>query len=81
LIRYGKSLNQRDQRLGEKYPDLLTLKIVNEVDASIWPLRIIDSEPKHVIVALHEMLGDKVLLVPVTLFPDSKKEASESPDL
>jgi hypothetical protein len=70
-----------DQRLREKYPDLLTLKIVNEADASIWPSRIIDSEPRHVIVALHEMLGDKVLLVPVTLFLDSKKETRGSPDL
>jgi DNA-binding NtrC family response regulator len=61
-----------DQRLREKYPDLLTLKIVNEADASIWPSRIIDSEPKHVIVALHEMLGDKVLLVPDALFLNSK---------
>jgi hypothetical protein len=69
-----------DQRLREKYPDLLTLKVVNEADASIWPSRIIDSEPKHVIVALHEMLEDKVLLVPVELFLDSKKETSESPD-
>jgi DNA-binding NtrC family response regulator len=61
-----------DQRLREKYPDLLTLKIVNEADASIWPSRITDSEPKHVIVALHEMLGDKVLLVPDALFLNSK---------
>jgi hypothetical protein len=62
-----------DQRLREKYPHLLTLKIVNEVDASIWPSRITDSEPKHVIVALHEMLGEKVLLVPVALFVDLKR--------
>jgi hypothetical protein len=67
-----------DQRLREQYPRLLTLKIVNEVDASIWPSRITDSEPKHVIVALHEMLGDKVLLVPDALFLDRKKQTSVS---
>jgi response regulator RpfG family c-di-GMP phosphodiesterase len=70
-----------DQRLREKYPHLLTLKIVNEADASIWPSRMTDSEPKHVIVALHEMLGDKVLLVPVALFVASKRKTSRSPDL
>ena len=70
-----------DQRLREKYPHLLILKIVNEADASIWPSRVIDSEPKHVIIALHEMLGDKVLLVPAALFLDSKTRRSVSPDL
>jgi hypothetical protein len=54
---------------------------LNEADASIWPSRIFDSEPKHVIVALHEMLGDRVLLVPVAFFLDSKREANRSPDL
>jgi hypothetical protein len=44
-----------DQRLREKYPHLLTLKIVNEADASIWPSRIPDSQPEHVIASLHEM--------------------------
>lgn len=70
-----------DQRLREKYPHLLTLKIVNEADASIWPSRITDSQPEHVIAALHEMLGEKVLLVPVTMFVDLKRETSGSPDL
>jgi response regulator RpfG family c-di-GMP phosphodiesterase len=70
-----------DQRLREKYPHLLTLKIVNEADASIWPSRITDSQPEHVIAALHEMLGESVLLVPVTMFVDLKKQTSESPDL
>jgi hypothetical protein len=70
-----------DQRLREQYPHLLTLKIVNEADASIWPSRITDSEPKHVIVALHEMLGDKVLLVlDEAVLLDSKKQTSVSPD-
>jgi hypothetical protein len=70
-----------DQRLREKYPHLLTLKIVNEADASIWPSRITDSQPEHVIAALHEMLGEKVLLVPITMFVDLKRETSGSPDL
>ena len=70
-----------DQRLREKYPDLLTLKIVNEADASIWPSRMTDSEPEHVIVALHEMLGKNVLLVPVPLFLSSQKRTKESPEL
>jgi DNA-binding NtrC family response regulator len=70
-----------DQRLREKYPYLLTLKIVNEADASIWPSRMTDSGPKHVIVALHEMLGEKVLLVPVPLFTSSKGQTSEAPSL
>jgi DNA-binding NtrC family response regulator len=70
-----------DQRLREKYPHLMTLKIVNEADVSIWPSRITDSEPKHVIVALHEMLGEKVLLVPVALFVASERQTSDSLDL
>jgi DNA-binding NtrC family response regulator len=70
-----------DQRLREKYPYLLTLKIVNEADASIWPSRMTDSGPRHVIVALHEMLGENVLLVPVPLFVSSKGQMSEAPSL
>jgi hypothetical protein len=66
-----------DQRLREKYPNLLTLKIVNEADASVWPSRMTDSEPKHVIVALHEMLGENVLLVPVPLFMSSNGQTTE----
>jgi PleD family two-component response regulator len=67
-----------DQRLREKYPHLLTLKIVNEADGSVWPSRIIDSEPRHVIIALHEMLEDKMPLVPDALLLE--RGASESPD-
>jgi DNA-binding NtrC family response regulator len=70
-----------DQRLREKYPSLLTLKIVNGADASVWPSRMTDSQPKHVIVALHEMLGENVLLVPVPLFMSSQGQTSESPDM
>jgi hypothetical protein len=46
-----------DQRLREKYPKLLTLKIeaLGEI-ASIYPSRIADAVPEHVIVALKEML-------------------------
>jgi hypothetical protein len=70
-----------DQRLREKYPSLLTLKIVNGADAGVWPSRMTDSQPKHVIVALHEMLGENVLLVPVPLFMSSQGQTSESPDM
>lgn len=47
-----------DQRLREKYPDLLTLKIVgNEPEYSVYPSRLVDAEPAHVLAALHEMIG------------------------
>ena len=55
-----------DQRLREKYPALLTLKIEDAgVEKSIYPSLITDSAPRHVIVALHDMLGDDLQLVPV----------------
>jgi CheY-like chemotaxis protein len=54
-----------DQRLREKYPQLLTLKIVNHEEPSVYPSRLTDSAPEHVIVALREMLGDDIHLVPV----------------
>ena len=48
-----------DQRLREKYPDLLTLKVEsNDLAGSIFPSRITDSEPSHVLAALNEMLGE-----------------------
>jgi DNA-binding NtrC family response regulator len=56
-----------DQRLREKYPQLLTLKIVNHEDPSVYPSRLTDSQPEHVIATLHEMLGDDIHLVPVYL--------------
>jgi hypothetical protein len=56
-----------DQRLREKYPQLLTLKIVNHEEPSVYPSRLTDSQPEHVIVALREMLGDDMHLVPVYL--------------
>lgn len=58
---------QIDQRLREKYPDLLILKIqsAGEIERSIYPSRFTDSQPRHVVEALHEMLGDRVRLVPL----------------
>jgi DNA-binding NtrC family response regulator len=58
---------QIDQRLREKYPDLLILKIqsAGETERSIYPSRLTDSQPRHVVEALHEMLGDGVRLVPL----------------
>jgi DNA-binding response OmpR family regulator len=46
-----------DQRLREKYPTLLTLQIeaLGEIE-SIYPSRITDAVPEHVITALKEML-------------------------
>jgi hypothetical protein len=57
---------QIDQRLREKYTDLLILKIENllGMERSIYPSRMTDSEPGHVLEALHQMLGDRVRLVP-----------------
>jgi DNA-binding NtrC family response regulator len=47
-----------DQRLREKYPQLLTLKIEasGEIE-SIYPSRITDAAPEHVLIALKEMLN------------------------
>jgi hypothetical protein len=47
-----------DQRLREKYPDLLTLTIAPQGEiASIYPSRITDAVPEHVLRALKEMLN------------------------
>ncbi|WP_260740475.1 hypothetical protein [Tunturiibacter lichenicola] len=47
-----------DQRLREKHPDLLTLKIHPEGDVvSLFPTRMTDAVPEHVLSALKEMLG------------------------
>jgi CheY-like chemotaxis protein len=55
-----------DQRLREKYPDLLTLKIEGaDADQSIYPSRITDNAPANVLTALSEMLGDGLRLVPL----------------
>lgn len=54
-----------DQRLREKYPELLILKIESTSEpSSVYPSRITDSAPRHVLEALHEMLGDGVRLGP-----------------
>jgi DNA-binding NtrC family response regulator len=56
-----------DQRLREKYPNLLTLKIEMGGQAeSIFPSRIIDSAPHQVLTALTEMLGDGLRVVPIS---------------
>jgi hypothetical protein len=55
-----------DQRLREKYPDLLTLKIEgSDLGGSVYPSRMVDAEPPHVLAALHEMLGEDLRLVPL----------------
>lgn len=55
-----------DERLREKYPELLMLKIENVAEQrSIYPSRMTDSSPRHVLDALHEMLGDSVQLAPL----------------
>jgi CheY-like chemotaxis protein len=52
----GKGL---DRRLRERHPDLLTLKIEGNVPVpSIYPSRITDARPEHVLAALEEMLGE-----------------------
>jgi hypothetical protein len=57
-----------DQRIGERFPNLATLKIeVPGEPHSICPTRITDSLPQHVIEALHEMLGEDATLIPVEL--------------
>jgi CheY-like chemotaxis protein len=66
-----------DQRLREKFPKLLTLKIVNELDAGNYASREIDSEPAHVIRVLKEMLGEGIHLVPV-VFVESDEQDNES---
>ena len=47
-----------DQRLRERFPNLLTLKIEpgGEI-VSIYPSRITDAVPEHVLEALKGMLG------------------------
>ena len=58
-----------DQRIREKYPNLLTLKIVTaeEDDTNIYPSRMVDSEPRHVLAALRDMLGHGLQVVPVSI--------------
>jgi CheY-like chemotaxis protein len=57
-----------DQRIREKYPSLLTLKIMSpEEDPSVYPSRMVDAEPRHVVEALRDMLGHELQLVPVSI--------------
>jgi CheY-like chemotaxis protein len=55
-----------DQRLTERFPDLVTLKIERAGERhSVYPTRITDSAPQNVIAALREMLGEDVELTPI----------------
>lgn len=56
---------QIDQRLREKYPDLLILKIqsAGEVERSPYPSGTVGYRPQHVLDAVHAMLGDRIRLV------------------
>jgi CheY-like chemotaxis protein len=55
-----------DQRLREKYPDLLILKIESATaPRSEYPSRVTDSAPRQVLEALREMLGEGVELKPL----------------
>jgi hypothetical protein len=67
LLGRGSRLVQKaiDQRLREKYPELLILKIENATEPrSEYQSRVTDSAPRHVLEVLHEMLGDGVRLKP-----------------
>ena len=55
-----------DQRLREKYPELLILKIESTFEpGSEYPSRITDAAPRHVLEALHGMLGAGIRLKPL----------------
>ena len=55
-----------DQRLREKYPYLLILKIeASGLGTSVYPSQIIDSQPKHLLDALQQLLGDALSLTPI----------------
>ncbi len=55
-----------DQRLRERYPDLLILKIeLAGPGTSVYPDQIIDTQPKHLLDALRHLLGDALSLAPV----------------
>lgn len=68
-----------DQRMREKYPNLLTLKIVSpEEEPSVYPSRMVDSEPRHVIEALHDMLGHARQLVPFTMVSNPSQQQTSN---
>ena len=60
------TLKGLDQRLRERYPNLLILKIQDAgPGTSVYPSQIIDSQPKHLIEALKDLLGDALSLAPI----------------
>ena len=55
-----------DQRLRERYPHLLILKIESAgPGTSVYSSQIIDSQPKHLMDALKHLLGDALSLAPI----------------
>jgi hypothetical protein len=56
-----------DERLRERHPDLLILKIVPDGEYSAYPSRLTGPNPIEVYEALIEMLGGDVALKPVLL--------------
>ena len=70
LIGRKSQLTQKglDQRLREKYPHLLILKIESTGHAtSVYPSQIIDSQPKHLMDALEHLLGGALSLTPIQI--------------
>jgi hypothetical protein len=64
-----------DQRIREKYSNLLTLKIASpEEDPSVYPSRMVDAEPRHVMDALRDMLGHALELVPVSIASNRSRQ-------
>ena len=61
-----------DQRLRERYPHLLILKIESSGPGiSVYPSQIIDSQPKHLIQALEHLLGNALSLAPTQMLNDT----------
>ena len=57
-----------DQRLRERYPHLLILKVERAgSETSVYPSQVIDSQPKHLIDALKHLLGDALSLTPIQI--------------
>lgn len=57
-----------DQRLREKYPHLLILKIDSAgPGTSVYSSQIISSQPKHLTDVLQHLLGDALSLTPIQI--------------